>query len=160
MNRRSDLPDEESEKEESSAKGLLSSAGRRATSQRTLLLELIREAEGHLDATELYQLARERDPRISLSTVYRTLSMLKEVGLVNELHFAEEHHHYEVKPPAEHFHLVCLRCGKVIEFGSPLTDQLKTELTARHGFDITSTAIDLAGYCAECRAERRGESSI
>ncbi len=136
-----------------SVKGVLSSAGRRATSQRTLLLKIIQEAQGHLDAPELFRLARETDPRISLSTVYRTLTMLKEMGLVNELHFAEEHHHYEVKPPAEHFHLVCLGCGQVIEFESPLTEQLKAELTARHGFTITSTAIDLAGYCSECRQQ-------
>ncbi len=148
------MVEEQSEEEENtSAKGLLSSAGRRATSQRTMLLELIREAQQHLDAPELYRLARERDPRISLSTVYRTLSMLKEMGLINELHFAEEHHHYEVKPPAEHFHLVCLGCGRVIEFESPLTGQLKAELTARHDFEITSTAIDLGGYCSECREQ-------
>ena len=137
----------------SSARGLLSSAGRRATSQRTLLLELIRESAGHLDAPELYRLARERDSRISLSTVYRTLSMLKDMCFINELHFAEEHHHYEVKPPAEHFHLLCLGCGRVIEFESPLTGRLKAELTARHRFSITSTAIDLAGYCSDCQEE-------
>src|SRR3972149_8306606 len=136
-----------------SARGMLSSAGRRATSQRTLLLELIRESQGHLDAPELYRLARERDPRLSLSTVYRTLSMLKEMGFISELHFDEEHHHYEVKPPAEHFHLLCLGCGRVIEFESPLTARLKEELTRRHRFTITSTAIDLAGYCAGCRQE-------
>lgn len=145
------VEDQSEEDENTSAKGLLSSAGRRATSQRTLLLELIREAQQHLDAPELYRLAREKDSRISLSTVYRTLSMLKDMGLINELHFAEEHHHYEVKPPAEHFHLVCLRCGRVIEFESPLTQQLKAELAARHDFEITSTAIDLGGYCSECR---------
>lgn len=137
--------------DQDSARGLLSSAGRRATSQRTLVLELIREANGHLDAPELYRLARERDPHISLSTVYRTLSMLKKMGLVNELHFDEEHHHYEVKPPAEHFHLLCLGCGRVIEFESSLTGRLKATLAARHSFVITSTAIDLAGYCPECQ---------
>lgn len=144
---------EEDEENRDSAKGLLSSAGRRATSQRTLLLKLIRESGGHLDAPEIYRLARERDPRISLSTVYRTLSLLKEMGFINELHFAEEHHHYELKPHAEHFHLLCLGCGRLIEFESPHTDRLKAELSERHGFAITSTAIDLAGYCAECQRE-------
>lgn len=147
------MVEEEQEESKDSVKGMLSSAGRRATSQRTLLLELIRETHGHLDAPELYRLAREKDARISLSTVYRTLSMLKEMGFINELHFAEEHHHYELKPHAEHFHLLCLGCGRVIEFESPLTDRLKAELTDRHGFSITSTAIDLAGYCADCQGE-------
>jgi Fe2+ or Zn2+ uptake regulation protein len=138
----------------SSSRRLLSSAGRRVTSQRTLLLELIRQAEGHLDAPELYRLAREKDPNISLSTIYRTLAMLKELGLVDELHLAEEHHHYEAKPSAEHFHLICLGCGKVLEFESPLTDRLKRELTRRHGFAITNTSIDLTGYCPECQRDK------
>lgn len=155
MSKRHAAVQEQSRQREDSAKDVLSSAGRRATSQRTLLLELIRKAESHLDAPELYSLAREKDPRISLSTVYRTLAMLKQMGLVNELHFVEEHHHYEVKPSAEHFHLVCLRCARVIEFESPLTDKLKSELTARHNFVITTTAIDLAGYCPDCQKEQQ-----
>lgn len=153
MSKRSIVAQEEQGGSKESAKGILSSVGRRATSQRTLLLELIREAQGHLDAPELYRLAREKDPRISLSTIYRNLSMLKAMGFINELHFAEEHHHYEIKPQAEHFHLLCVRCGHVIEFESPLTERLKAELTKRHGFTITSTAIDLAGFCPDCRDE-------
>jgi len=61
--------------------------GQRVTSQRRLLLDLIRQSEGHLDADELYRLAKEREPRISLSTVYRTLRLFKELGLVEERHF-------------------------------------------------------------------------
>jgi len=75
----------------------LNVAGMRVTNQRALLLELIRQGKGHLDADELYRRAREKQPRLSLSTVYRTLQLLKKLGLVEELHFDENHHHYEVR---------------------------------------------------------------
>ena len=71
--------------------------GKRVTGQRRLLLNLIQEAEGHLDADELYRQAKEREPKISLATVYRTLRLFKDLGLIEERHFVEEHHHYEAK---------------------------------------------------------------
>ncbi|MBI4302131.1 MAG: transcriptional repressor [Chloroflexi bacterium] len=125
--------------------------GKRVTAQRTLLLELIRQWEGHLDADELYRQAREKEPRISLSTVYRALKLFKDLGLVEERHFDEEHHHYEAKASAEHYHLVCLSCGKVIEFKSPLIPQMKEAASRDQGFDILSAEITLAGYCPRCR---------
>ncbi|MCJ7807105.1 MAG: transcriptional repressor, partial [Dehalococcoidia bacterium] len=71
--------------------------GQRVTSQRRLILDILRHSEGHLDADELYRLAKEREPRISLATVYRNLNLFKELGLVEGRHFTEDHHHYEVK---------------------------------------------------------------
>ena len=79
------------------ARRILAAAGRRTTAQRALILEVLRNSSGHLDADQVYRLARERDPHVSLSTVYRTLSLLRELGQVEELHLAEEHHHYEAK---------------------------------------------------------------
>lgn len=128
--------------------------GQRVTSQRKLLLDLLRHSEGHLDADELYRLAKEREPRISLSTVYRTLSLFKELGLVEERHFAEEHHHYEVKGETEHHHLVCLGCGTVVEFESPLTKRMKKEVSRQTGFEILGGEVYLEGYCQRCRQER------
>ena len=68
--------------------------GQRMTSQRRLLLNIIRNADGHLDADELFRQAKEKEPRISLSTVYRNLNLLKEVGLVAERRLGEGHHRY------------------------------------------------------------------
>src|SRR3712207_9050490 len=79
------------------ARAALRSEGHRMTQQRDVLLDVIEHAGEHLDADGLYRLARERDSRISLSTVYRTLSLLKRHDLVDELHLSEEHHHYEAK---------------------------------------------------------------
>jgi len=129
-------------------------SGQRVTSQRRLLLDLLRHSEGHLDADELYRLAKEREPRISLSTVYRALSLFKELGLVEERHFAEEHHHYEVKRKREHHHLVCLGCGKVVEFQSPLTKRIKEDVSRQSGFEILNASVSLEGYCERCRQGR------
>ena len=129
-------------------------SGQRVTSQRRLLLDLLRHSEGHLDADELYRLAKEREPRLSLSTVYRALSLFKELGLVEERHFAEEHHHYEVKRKREHHHLVCLGCGKVVEFQYPFTKQIKESVSRRSGFEILNASVSLEGYCERCRHEQ------
>ena len=133
----------------------LNLAGRRVTNQRALLLKLIRQGEGHLDADELYRRARKKQPRLSLSTVYRTLQLLKELGLVEELHFDENHHHYEVKPSAEHHHLVCLGCGKVVEFHNPLSRYIKRNVAEAKDFEIIGTELRMTGYCPQCRQGRK-----
>ena len=133
----------------------LNVTGMRVTKQRALILEIIRRGQGHLDADEVYRRAREKQPRLSLSTVYRTLQLLKRLGLVEEVHFDEAHHHYEVKPSAEHHHLVCLGCGKVIEFRYPLARYVKRNVTEAHDFEITGTEIRMTGYCFKCRQARK-----
>lgn len=133
------------------ARRLFRSQGKRVTPQRLLLVEVIEGHGGHLDADELYLLAKKREPRLSLSTVYRTLSLLKEMDLIEELHFDEEHHHYEVKGRgAEHYHLICQGCGEIIEFESPLTDRVMARIGLAHHFRVTGVHIDLKGYCQKC----------
>lgn len=128
---------------------VLNKAGMRVTHQRALILEIIRQ--GHLDADEIYRRAKEKEPRISLSTVYRTLQKLKNLGLIEELHFDEAHHHYEAKPSAEHYHLVCLGCGRVIEFRQPLSHFITKNVAEAKDFDILETEVRVTGYCAKCR---------
>ncbi|MCL0094608.1 transcriptional repressor, partial [Dehalococcoidales bacterium] len=121
---------------------------------RALILEIIRQGEGHLDADEIYRRARDKQPRLNLSTVYRTLRLFKKLGLVEELHFDEAHHHYEVKPAAEHHHLVCLGCGKVIEFHQPTSRYIKRNVPEAKEFEVIEMEIRVSGYCAKCRQER------
>ncbi len=134
-----------------SSRVALNAGGLRVTSQRALLLELIRQGEGHLDADEIYRRARERQPRLSLSTVYRTLQALKKLGLIEELHFDANHHHYEAKPSSEHHHLVCLGCGRVIEFHTPLSRYIRRSVAEAKDFEIVDTEVRVAGYCDKCR---------
>ena len=133
---------------------VLNAAGMRFTNQRALILEIIRRGRGHLDADEVYRRAHEQQPRISLSTVYRTLGALKKMGLVEELHFDETHHHYEVKPPVGHHHLVCQGCGRIVEFEYPAIQKMKAAISREKSFEITSVEVRMAGYCDGCRRKR------
>jgi Fur family transcriptional regulator, ferric uptake regulator len=125
------------------------------TQQRDILLDVIEHAGEHLDADGLYRLARERDKRISLSTVYRTLSLLKRHDLVDELHLSEEHHHYEAKSgnmADQHYHFVCNSCGAVEEFAGGAVERLRDELQRERGFEVGAMQIDISGLCARCVA--------
>ena len=133
----------------------LSAPGLRITNQRALILEIIHHGQGHLDADEVYRQARDRQPRISLSTVYRTLRRFKELGLIEEVHFDEAHHHYELKPLVEHHHLVCLGCGRVIEFHYPLSRYVKRNVPEAKDFELVETEIHMTGYCPQCRKEKK-----
>src|SRR3954454_22683568 len=116
-----------------SSKDALSQRGMRFTRQRKILLDLIDKTGLHLDAERLLQLAKEKDPKINRVTVYRTLKLLKEGGLVDELdlmHQAGEQHYYETRRKQEHAYVICLGCGKVEEFfGDPL-QKLRRQIEA------------------------------
>ena len=139
---------------EETSRRTLNIPGLRVTNQRALILEIIRGGQGHLDADEVYRRARKKQPRLSLSTVYRTLQTLKELGLVEEVHLDETHHHYEIKASNEHHHLVCLGCGKVVEFECPVSVQMKEEVSREKGFEVVNTEVRMTGYCSECSKER------
>jgi len=130
-------------------------AGHPVTSQRNLLLEIIHRAERHLDADELYRRARAKEPRISLATVYRNLKLFKELGLIAESNLSETHSHYEIKSKAGHHHLVCLGCGRVIEFNNPLVTKALAKTQQENGFNITSVQIKMEGYCQKCQGQEK-----
>jgi Fur family ferric uptake transcriptional regulator len=104
-----------------------------------------------LDAGKLYEKARNQDPSISLSTVYRNLRLFRELGFIEERHFVTEHHYYEAKPSVEHHHLICLSCGRIIEFTSPLARQIGRQAGTEHAFTVTGVEIRMEGYCHDCR---------
>ena len=132
----------------------------RLTRQRQILLDLIDKTGEHLDAERLYHLAREQDPKLNRVTVYRTLKLLKEEGLVDELdlmHQAGEQHFYETRQKQEHAHIICLSCGKVEEyFGEPLK-KLRREIETTFGFQIVLTRTEVGGYCSHCQVRRAQE---
>lgn len=129
----------------------LRAARKRITPQRRLVLSVLAETDGHLDAHDIYERGRSQDARLSLSTVYRTLGILKETGVIRELHLDQEHHLYELDGKDEHSHLVCLSCGRVIEVDSVPFAEAATAVGETHGFEIASAQVELAGYCARCR---------
>ena len=132
----------------------LREAGKRITPQRQLVLRVLAGVDGHLDAQEIYERGRRKDSRLSLSTVYRTLSALKETGAVRELHLEGDQHHYEMDKKKEHSHLVCLGCGRIIEVDSAAFEQAAAAACKDHGFQVTTAQVELTGYCARCLQER------
>ncbi|HID89202.1 MAG TPA: transcriptional repressor [Anaerolineae bacterium] len=131
----------------------LRAIGRRLTRQRRLVMEVLEEAEEHLDAEAIHDRAKARDPNISLATVYRTLALLKEVGLVEEHRLGEDHAHYEAVRGVPHYHFTCLECGRVIEFDAPEVDQVVQALSRREGLQIADVHLFLTGYCRQCRSQ-------
>jgi Fe2+ or Zn2+ uptake regulation protein len=125
--------------------------GRRLTSQRRLILGVLMESDGHLDAETLFVRAKARDPDISLATVYRTLGVLKEMGLVEEHSLGEEHRHFEAVRDKPHYHFVCLSCGRVVEFDVPQIAQIERDVSEREGVCITDIHLRMSGYCAQCQ---------
>jgi Fur family ferric uptake transcriptional regulator len=143
-----------------SSKTAVSKNGVRLTRQRKILLDLIDKTGEHLDAERLFHLAKERDPKLNRVTVYRTLKLLKEGGLVDELdlmHQAGEQHYYETRRKQEHAHVICLGCGKVEEFfGEPL-QRLRRQIESHFGFQIVLARTEVGGYCSHCQNLRARE---
>ncbi len=133
---------------------LLRERGNRVTLQRRAILKIIEEEGRHLSADEIFHLARKQVPRLSLSTVYRTLDLLKELDLVRELRLGDDHYRYEAQSD-QHQHLVCLECGKVIEFRCSHLGEVHDQLARRHEFEITGSRVELLGYCDACFRARR-----
>jgi Fur family ferric uptake transcriptional regulator len=143
-----------------SIEGSLKQRGVRLTRQRQILLELIDKTGEHLDAERLFQMAKEKDPKLNRVTVYRTLKMLKTSGLVDELdlmHYVGDQHYYETRLKQEHAHVICLRCGKVEEFfGEPL-QRLRKQIESHFGFQVLLARTEVGGYCAHCQTLRARE---
>ncbi len=129
--------------------------GVRLTRQRRVLLEVMDQAERHLNADSILERAQKIDPRVHRVTVYRTLEMLKRHGLLDELDLLHIHghgHYYESHGPRDHIHVACLRCGKVREVESDLFEQLKRQIEKDTGIKITVSRAEIGGYCESCRS--------
>jgi Fur family transcriptional regulator, ferric uptake regulator len=136
----------------------LRAKGVRLTAQRRALIQTIQEATTHLDAAGLLEEVRKRDSSIDRATVYRTLELLKSLGMIDELdlmHLNGEKHYYEVKTRKDHLHLACFNCGEIAEFTSPTFEQLKTEIATRNSFEIQAIRLEVGGLCSACAAEKR-----
>ena len=125
----------------------------RLTRQRQVILQVMDEAEQHLDVDQILERARKIDSGVHLVTVYRTIDLLKKHGLIDELdllHLRGDRHYYESHGPRDHIHVACLRCGKVREFESRLYEQLKAQIARDFEMKVTVSRTEVGGYCADC----------
>lgn len=132
----------------------------RMTRRRSLVLEILRK-HGHLDAYELLAMARKKDPRISLATVYRALAYFRERDVIHGRTFGEGHAHFEIHDAetGSHAHFVCTRCGKLREITGRFIRDMEA-LARREKFSISRAHLDLFGLCEECtRKESRRNST-
>jgi Fur family transcriptional regulator, ferric uptake regulator len=130
----------------------------RMTAQRRLLVGIIQDSPRHLDAATLLRIAQEKDPNIDRATVYRTLALLKNRGLIDELdlmHIEGEKHYYEAKTNRDHCHMACFKCGAIMEYASPSFEKLKKDIVKQSGFLIRVVRLEVGGLCKRCQKAAR-----
>jgi Fur family ferric uptake transcriptional regulator len=132
---------------------VLEARGLRVTPQRLLILQVIDEGRGHVTAETIGERIRERFPVVHQGTIYRTLDMLREAGLVSETRLGDRSAVYELVGSQPHHHLVCDRCGRVMEIGDALMEPLRRSLLEQFGFHARTEHVAIFGTCAECARE-------
>ena len=123
--------------------------GMKNSRQRETISEVFFVSQEHMRVEDILQRAREKDPKISLATVYRTMKFLMDCGLAEARHFEDGYTRYEPSEAggAHHDHLICTRCGKIVEFVDDRIEALQGEVAARFGFHVTSHKMELYGEC-------------
>jgi Fur family ferric uptake transcriptional regulator len=131
--------------------------GLKSTAQRDDIARVFFAAREHLSVEDLYSAVRRVNPRVGYATVYRTLRLLKECGLAAERHFDDGQARYEAVEGEErpHDHIICERCGKIVEFASEELERLEQRIARFLGFVVSRHRIELYGICADCREGRR-----
>ena len=125
--------------------------GLKSTKQRDIILDCFLESKQHLSTEELYLKLKEKATGIGFATVYRTLKLFSESGIAREIHFGDGQTRYEHMHAGEHHdHLVCTRCGAIVEFENETIEKLQNEVASQHGFTIVSHKLELYGFCAKC----------
>ncbi|MFQ5791270.1 MAG: Fur family transcriptional regulator [Acidobacteriota bacterium] len=147
---RTGFPPRNSPPEEEVLRSRLARRGLRLTRQRQVVLEALRSLSGHPDAHQIYQRARRMLPRVSLGTVYRALGVLRDAGVIEELHFGKAHGRYEEARDAHH-HVVCTVCGRVEDLPRAAIGDLTRKARGATRFEIQEQRVELYGLCPACR---------
>ena len=119
--------------------------GLRMTEQRRIIVAVLEESDDHPDVDELYARASARDPKISIATVYRTVKLFEETGILDKVDFGDGRARYEDAQRAHHDHLIDLDTGDVIEFFDPEIERLQEKIAARLGYRLKGHKMELYG---------------
>ena len=134
----------------------ISEEGLKATKQREEILNIFLNSSGHKSLPQIYAQVVKAHPKIGYVTVYRTLKLLTRLGLANRRKFEDGETRYE--PASEgthHDHLICLDCGKILEFEDPTLEALQKGIAQRYRFKISHHLMELYGRCVECRRKEQ-----
>lgn len=137
-------------------KDMLKEKGLKVTNQRVAILKTLAGCPGeHLTTEEIYDLVKPEFPEIGLATVYRTLQLLLELGLIDKVNLDDGYVRYEMtlendENTHHHHHLICLKCGKVFSFEDDLLEELEGRIRVSMDFLVVNHEVKLYGYCKEC----------
>jgi Fur family transcriptional regulator, ferric uptake regulator len=134
--------------------------GLKSTKQRNLIINTFFSAAGHLSVEDVWAKVRERDAKVSVATVYRTMKLLAECGLAHARNFGDGQTRYESALGRHHHdHLICTQCGTIIEFENDRIESLQDAVARKHGFRVTSHKMELYGLCRNCQRLAEGAPS-
>lgn len=135
-------------------KDKLKEKGLKLTPQRRSILDVIVENKGnHLSTEEIYEIVKKRCPEIGLATVYRTMQMFDEADMVYKHNFNDGRSRYELNlnEDHQHHHLICTKCGRVVEVEEDLLEQLEHEIEKKYNFEVVNHNVKFYGYCRICK---------
>jgi Fur family ferric uptake transcriptional regulator len=134
----------------------ISEEGLKATKQREEILNVFLDSSGHKNLAQIYAQVAKINPKIGYTTVYRTLKLFTHLGLATQRKFADGETRYEpASEGSHHDHLICLDCGKIIEFEDQTLEALQNGIAQRHRFKIFHHRMELYGRCEECNRKKR-----
>ncbi len=123
--------------------------GMRMTDQRRVVARVLSQAHDHPDVEELYRRSQTVDPHISIATVYRTVRLFEEAGIIERHDFRDGRSRYEEAPDVHHDHLIDMKTGQVIEFADPEIEALQAAIARRLGYKLVDHRLELYGVPAE-----------
>ena len=129
----------------------LSNMGYRLTPQRMMVLKAVEEADNHISAEEIFAQVGARYPNMNISTVYRTLELAKELGLVTETDFGDGRVRYHCAGKGHHHHLVCEKCGRIIDIEESFLGPLWETILDKHNFTVKMKHLAFFGVCEKCQ---------
>jgi Fur family peroxide stress response transcriptional regulator len=126
--------------------------GGRLTPQRVAILRILAASEGHPSVEQIYEQIKDDFPTTGMATIYKTVTLLKEMDEVLELSFTNGSNRYDGSRPYPHPHLVCTQCGEIQDLDVPDLDEIVARVSEQIDYDVTSHRLDLYGICSKCKA--------
>jgi len=135
----------------------LKNKGLKLTIQRKFIVDEFLKLKGHLNTDEFFAIIKKKFPRMGYATVYRTLKIMKEAGLIGEIDVGDGAKRYELKmsQTEHHDHIYCLSCGKIEEFSHREIERLQDRIARKMGYKIVKHTMQLFGYCSDCSEKKK-----
>lgn len=135
--------------------------GYKYTAQRKIVIDVLRENKGkHLKAEEIYKLVKVKDPKIGFATIYRTLNLLSDLGIVGRLELGDEVDRFEYRDKIrkdEKYHLICENCNRIVDIDRNIFKRTKEMIQKKYGFKIEKSDLSFYGICKDCSEEENNK---